>query len=90
VCGCFKQTLNPTAPEVVLVGDRPHVFREAELFAAQREPAPVFIKQASSQWEYVGEYVVARYSTDPAELLPPRQKAARPHAVGVLFLKRAG
>lgn len=88
VCGCFTQTLNPTAPEVVLVGDRPHVMRDAKVFAAQLDPVPVFIKQATNHWEYVGEYAVERYSMDPAELLPLRKKAGRPHAVGVLFLKR--
>mgnify|MGYP001163345183 FL=1 len=88
VCGCFTQTLNPTAPDVVLVGDRPHVIRDAKLFATQQYPVPVFIKHATNQWEYVGNYVVERYSTDPVELQQLRRKAKRPHAVGALFLKK--
>jgi len=88
VCGCFTQTLNPTAPDVVLVGNRPHVLRDAKLFAAQRYPVPIFIKQGINRWEYVGNYMVERYSTDPGELQSLRKKAARPHAVGALFLKR--
>lgn len=88
VCGCFKQTMNPTAPEIVLVGDKPNVIRDAELFAAQREAVPVFIKQQSNHWEYVGDFAVERYSRDPAELQPLRIKVGRPHAIGVLFLRR--
>ena len=64
------------------------VIRDAKLFATQRDPVPVFIKQASKRWEYVGDYVVERYATDSAELQPLRKKADRPHAVGALFLKR--
>lgn len=89
VCGCFTQTLNPTAPDIVLVGNKPHVIRDAALFAAQHEAVPVFIKQRSNHWEYVGDYSVDRYSQDPSELQPLRVKAGRPQAVGVLFLKRA-
>ncbi|MFN8466443.1 MAG: hypothetical protein U0X20_12875 [Caldilineaceae bacterium] len=88
VCGCFTQTLNPTAPDVVLVGNRPHVIRDAKLFAAQRYPVPIFIKQGINRWEYVGNYMVERYSIDPGELQSLRKKAARPHAVGALFLKK--
>ena len=88
VCGCFIQTLNPTAPDIVLVGNRAHVIRDAELFARQSYPVPIFIKQGVNRWEYVGNYVVARYATDPAELQSLRKEAARPHAVAALFLKR--
>ena len=83
-----QDPFNPTAPDVVLVGDRPHVIRDAKLFATQQYPVPVFIKQATNQWEYVGNYVVERYSTDPVELQQLRSKAKRPHAVGALFLKK--
>jgi hypothetical protein len=48
----------------------------------------VFIKQAINQWEYVGNYAVERYSTDPVELQQLRRKAKRPLAVGALFLKK--
>ena len=78
----------PTAPDVVLVGNRPHVIRDAKLFAAQRYPVPIFIKQGINRWEYVGNYMVERYSTDPGELQSLRKKAARPHAVGALYLKK--
>lgn len=88
VCGCFTQALNPTAPDVVLVSDRPHVIRDAKIFASQQYPVPVFIKQATNCWEYVGNYIVERYSTDPAELLQLRRRVRRPLAVGALFLKK--
>ena len=77
-----------TASEIVLVGDRPNVIRDAEVFAAQGDAVPIFIKQQSNHWEYVGDYSVERYSQDSDELGPLRRKAERPHAVGVLFLKR--
>lgn len=88
VCGCFTPALNPTAPDVVLVGDRPHVIRDAKIFAEQQYPVPVFIKQATNRWKYVGNYIVERYTTDRAELLQLRKEARRPQAVGALFLKK--
>lgn len=35
VCGCFTQTLNPTAPDIVLVGNAPNVIKSAKQFASQ-------------------------------------------------------
>ncbi len=90
VCGCFTHDLNSHAPDIVLVGDAPNVIRDAEVFAKQLDPVPVFIKLQVNQWEYVGDYVVERYSKDPKELEPMRRQEGRPHAVGALFLKRSG
>src|SRR5262245_60288426 len=88
VCGCFTQTLNPPAPDIVLVGNAPNVIKSAKQFAGQSEAVPVFLKQKSNAWEYVGNFVVDRYSEDPAEIAPLAKKANRPDAMGVLFLKR--
>ena len=87
VCGCFTREMNPDVPDTVLVGDGPDVVRSAQVFGAQVEPIPVFLKQKPNAWEYVGEYS-AEYVTDLAHVEPLARAASRSDVVGVLFLRR--
>jgi hypothetical protein len=64
VCGCFVARKNPDAPCIVLPGRGPSIRRAAELFATQREPIPIFMKQRTNAWKYIGDYRVKDRSTD--------------------------
>lgn len=68
-CGCFLKSLNPDAPEEVLIGDIDQ--KSAKILSWQDESIPVFIKQESAVWEYVGDYKCIDYITKSALL---RQK----------------
>ena len=46
--------MNPKAPYEIWVGDGPRIKMKAELLIAQKEPIPVFLKQRTNQWLYVG------------------------------------
>jgi hypothetical protein len=68
VCGCFNPELNPDAPDVVLPGFGPGIQRWAEVFAAQNQPVPCFLKRATNAWVYVGMLRVRSCTTDAKEV----------------------
>jgi hypothetical protein len=68
VCGCFKKETNPNAPDIVLPGRGTSIQHWAEVFRAQTNPIPVFIKRAVNEWEYVGDYRVDRWTDEQSEI----------------------
>jgi hypothetical protein len=64
VCGCFRKDTNPGAPNVVLPGRGPKIEQSAATFRAQKNPIPIFIKQATNEWKYVGNFAVDSWSKD--------------------------
>jgi HNH endonuclease len=60
VCACLSKDMNPNAPNVVLVGNKPIVMKSAEQFSRQTTPIPVFIKEESNEWKYAGDYTVKK------------------------------
>jgi hypothetical protein len=58
VCACLSRDMNPDAPDVILVGNKPIVLQSAEQFSKQTTSVPVFIKKISKEWIYVGDYSV--------------------------------
>jgi hypothetical protein len=67
VCGCFTYEDNPQLPDVILPGTRSDIEAEAVEFCKGYE-VPIFVKIRENQWYYVGNYRVARASTDPFEI----------------------
>jgi hypothetical protein len=65
VCGCFTRETSPCAPQVVLSGPGPRIRYWAEVYARQGDAVPVFIKMATANWEYMGDYSVRAMITDP-------------------------
>lgn len=51
IAGCFRTDLNPGAPEVILPGTGDRIEDRAEMLAAQPEPIPVFLKDATNRWD---------------------------------------
>lgn len=91
VCGCFTIEHNPEAPNIIIPGSGKVIEREAEKFCQQKHPVPIFIKHRVNEWEYVGDYVVSDYSTDPNDIASHHNGSITPidEVTRVIFLKRA-
>jgi len=76
--GAFTHDDNPQAPDVVLVGQGPGIEAAAELFLAQAQPVPVFVKRDANQWEYCGLFHVAKDSREPELLDDHTRRVGRP------------
>ena len=88
VCACLKQTMNPGIPDTILVGEGVNVVRYARVFASQKCYVPVFIKRASNDWLYVGNYRVRTVSENRDEVERLAREALRNDVVMVLRLER--
>jgi len=88
VCGCFRKDLNPFAPDIILPGKGLEIMRWAKVFREQTYPIPIFIKQQSNAWEYVGKYKVESWTTDMAEIAKYAEYTGRNTITSVLFLKK--
>jgi hypothetical protein len=89
VAGCFSPKLNPGAPEVILPGTGKQIEASAEVLARQAEPIPVFLKDATNRWRYVGDYRCVGLSRDKAEIEALAKKAGRDDVTCVLRLEAA-
>lgn len=73
VCGCFvrSRAMNPHAPEEVLFGtaeESREINRAADLVFEQGRAGnavPVFLKRATNEWEYIGDYLCIGLTRDP-------------------------
>src|ERR687892_2528582 len=74
LCGCFDPALNARAPFEIDVGDLPNVIQYAQLLVQQGNEIPVFLKQGTRAWEYVGQFRAIRYNTDPSDLHPHKPR----------------
>ena len=59
---------NPEAPRVILAGRGPDIEASAQALIEQRGPIPVYLKRATNDWEYVGDYQVENYTRKPADI----------------------
>src|SRR6266545_1901654 len=66
VAACLRLDTNPAAPAVILPGRGPGIEAAADLLISQTTSVPTFLKRAPCAWEYVGEFLPARWSRDPA------------------------
>ena len=79
VCGCFSTDANPEAPYVILVGgdddgEEHPVEKKAKILEDKDEPIPVFLKRASNDWVYEGNFRVQRVTRD-RQFLEEKQRA---------------
>jgi hypothetical protein len=77
VCACLRLDTNPDAPAIILPGKGAGIEHAAALLINQRTPVPTFLKRKPGCWEYVGEFVVQRYSYDPAEVAAQARRSNR-------------
>jgi predicted DNA-binding transcriptional regulator AlpA len=90
LCGCFTDTMNPEAPDVVLVGGGPRIIGKAEKLKAQGGAIPVFMKRGTNQWEYRGRYELESISRDAADFEARAVAADRNDVTAALFFHRQG
>jgi len=60
VAACLSKTFSPRAPEIVLCGRGVKTTPLSTLFARQQIAIPVFLKTASSRWQYRGLFFVVQ------------------------------
>jgi hypothetical protein len=68
VCACLRLDYNPDAPKIILAGFGPQIEESAEMLCKQRGIIPVFIKQQTNAWEYVGDFEVEKCSANAQEI----------------------
>src|SRR5262249_17372491 len=68
VAACLRLDIDPDAPLVILAGTGKGIEAAADLLARQQEAVPTFLKRGSGRWEYVGDFMRGRCSTDPEEI----------------------
>ena len=58
VCACIDAKLNPDAPRIIIPGTGPMIEKTADILLGQKGAIPVFLKQSTNAWKYVGEFEV--------------------------------
>jgi hypothetical protein len=86
VSGCFDPSMNLRAPVEVDVGAGDEIRRSAKLLLDIGNTIPVFLKHASRQWRYVGDFRAVGLSMTAKDLSASWR---RPDATAVLFLEEA-
>lgn len=89
VCGYFTSKLNPQAPYIILVGNKPKNIEKAEILSKQEGFIPVFLKQKPDEWEYQGNFQLRTYSIDKKEIECIKKNVSnRDDITGILYLGR--
>jgi len=88
LCGCFTTTMNPEAPECVLVGNGPRILAKAEKLAAQGGSIPVFLKIGTNQWVYKGRFELLSFSKSSSDFEAKAVAADRNDVAAALFFRR--
>jgi len=88
LCGCFTTSMNPEAPECVLVGNGPRILSKAEKLAAQGGSIPVFLKLATNQWEYKGRFELLAFTKKSSDFEAKAVAADRNDVAAALFFRR--
>jgi hypothetical protein len=87
VAVCVTPEMNPSAPEVLLVGSGEDVQRYGAVLAAQRQALPVFLKLGANEWQYRGQYLVTGSSTAPEEVARWATASGRGDVTRVVFIQ---
>ncbi len=81
-----NSTLNPEAPDVIVVGKGPRVVSSAQLFLASNLFVPVYIKQSVNAWKLLGNYKAISYRQDIETIEKYCADRAAEKIDGILFL----
>lgn len=82
----IKTSLNPEAPEIIVVGKGPRIIANAMLFIRQQQYVPVYVKQAVNSWKYLGEFKADKYVQDIDVIEKHRKHRLASKVDGILFL----
>lgn len=88
VCACLRTDpdYNPEAPRVILPGRGRDIEDSAAALVEQRGPIPVYLKRATNDWQYVGDYDVERSSRLPADIARSERMTGRA-VTSVIFMR---
>ena len=89
ICATVTKSYNPDAPDIILPGCGPQIERWGKVFCGQKNPVPIFVKASGSDWIYVGNYYVARWSAAPEQLAEQKRRSGRRDISKVLYLEKA-
>ena len=70
VAACLRPDLNPQAPEVILCNSGAAARSAGRTLSKQADPVPVFIRQETDRWRFVGQFAVEASLTTPVECAP--------------------
>lgn len=73
VAACLRPELNPNAPEYIVCNSGAAARAAGSTLAHQSAPIPVFIRQHSDSYRFVGYYAVQESYTTPTECAPYTQ-----------------
>ncbi|WP_137936611.1 DUF6697 family protein [Chitinivorax sp. B] len=70
VAACLRPDLNPHAPDVILCNSGGAARAAGRTLAKQIDPIPVFIRQQTDKWRYVGNFSPIASLTTPNDCAP--------------------
>ncbi len=70
VAACLRPELNPKAPEYIVCNSAAAARAAGNTLARQADPIPVFMRQDSDRYRYIGHYAVQESYTVPNECVP--------------------
>jgi hypothetical protein len=82
---CLVREKNPEAPFKVLVGTGKIKESAASWLSSHKGAVPMFLKQASNAWEYLGEFDFKDHVTDKSKLAEHIGKSNRKDVTSVLI-----
>ncbi|MEM7592980.1 MAG: hypothetical protein AAF383_15930 [Cyanobacteria bacterium P01_A01_bin.83] len=88
VCGCFNLELNPQAPYIILVGQGDKIESKARQLSIQTKNIPIFIRKATNEWEYQGNFICCRYSIDQGEIDAVNRRSKREGVTSIIYLQK--
>lgn len=90
VCVCItdkdNQDTRTTTPKI-LVGKGPRIISTAKMFLKQTKAIPMFLKQKTNEWQYMGDFKVTSEISDPALVLSIGVVSGRTDVTSVLNLE---
>ena len=69
VAACLRPELNPKAPEYIVCNSGAAARAAGNTLASQAAPIPVFLRQSSDRYRFIGHYAVQESITVPNEFV---------------------
>lgn len=87
LAACLNRELNPNAPAVVQVGNKPGVVKKARLLSVQQEAIHVFMKnkELDKEYAYVGQYRCTGSTTDRGTIAEAERISGRHGELAMLL-----
>lgn len=89
VCVCVTPGMNPEAPRVILVPDRPSSLRLARALAAAGNAVPLFVRRRAGEWECAGAWRVRVLIEEPQAVAAHAAGSGRAGAALALLMEAA-